>query len=76
MAEDNDVPSMSGDVAARLGVKITSRGPNRVNLMAKGLIYSPQHGQIAYTVPGMASYVHRHREEATTAGEDGAGAPL
>ena len=72
MSEDNDTPSMSGDVAARLGVKITSLGPNRANLMAKGLIYSPQHGQIAYTVPGMAAYVHRHREEVATSEENDA----
>jgi hypothetical protein len=71
MSDDNDAPSMSGDVAARLGVKITSLGPNRANLMAKGLIYSPQHGQIAYTVPGMAAYVHRHREEVAASGADG-----
>ena len=63
MAHDNDQPSSTADVARRLGKKITSLGPSRANLMAKGLVYSPEHGQIAYTVPGMASYVHRHRDE-------------
>jgi hypothetical protein len=31
--------------------------------MAKGLVYSPEHGQIAYTVPGMAGYVRRHLDD-------------
>lgn len=28
-------------------------------LIKKGLIYSPEHGQIAYTVPGMADFIAR-----------------
>lgn len=63
MAPDNDTPSQSADVARRLEMKITSLGPNRASLMSKGLIYSPEHGQVAYTVPGMASYVRRHWED-------------
>jgi hypothetical protein len=63
MSEDHDAPSLTSDVARRMGLKITSLGPYRANLMAKGLVYSPEHGAIAYTVPGMAAYVHRHRED-------------
>ncbi|MBX9246207.1 ATP-binding protein [Actinotalea ferrariae] len=63
MAHDNDAPSQTSDVARRVGLKITSLGPYRANLMAKGLIYSPEHGQVAYTVPGMAAFVDRHRED-------------
>ena len=65
MSADHDAPSQTSDVAERMGLKISSLGPYRANLMAKGLVYSPEHGAIAYTVPGMATYVHRHREDVT-----------
>ena len=63
MAADDDTPSQTADVARRLGLRITSLGPSRANLMAKGLVYAPEHGLVAYTVPGMASYVNRHQDE-------------
>lgn len=59
MAVDGDVGSGSGDVAGRLDRKITSLGPTRANLIAKGLVYSPEHGMVAFTVPGMADFVRR-----------------
>jgi hypothetical protein len=59
MAVDGDVGSGSGDVAGRLDRKITSLGPTRANLIAKGLVYSPEHGVVAFTVPGMADFVRR-----------------
>jgi hypothetical protein len=34
-------------------------GPTRANLIAKGLIYAPQHGAVAFTVPGMAAFIAR-----------------
>ena len=43
MAEDGDAGSGSGDVAGRLDRKITSLGPTRANLIAKGLVYAPEH---------------------------------
>jgi hypothetical protein len=36
-----------------------SLGPARANLIAKGIVYSPELGMLAYTVPGMADYVRR-----------------
>ena len=63
VALDEDRPSASGEVAARLSMKITSLGPYRANLIEKGLIFSPEHGQIAFTVPGMSGYISRHHEE-------------
>lgn len=63
MAEDDDAPSTSSDLARRMGLKPTSLGPYRANLINKGLVYSPEHGLLAYTVPGMAAYVRRHRED-------------
>lgn len=62
MAEDNNNASSSSEVARRMGIKPTSLGPYRANLISKGLVYAPDHGFLAYTVPNMAEYVHRHRE--------------
>jgi len=59
MAADGDGGSSSGEVASRLGSKTNSFGPARANLMAKGLIYAPEHGVVAFTVPGMADFVQR-----------------
>jgi hypothetical protein len=60
MAPDDGAPSRIADVTERLG-KPSSRslGPARASLIAKGIVYSPEHGMIAYTVPGMADYVRR-----------------
>ena len=41
----------SGDIADALGVKINSLGPVRANLIQKGMVYSPAHGDMAFTVP-------------------------
>jgi hypothetical protein len=59
MAVDGDAGSSSGAVAARLGKKINALDPTRANLISKGLIYSPDHGIVAYTVPAMAAFVLR-----------------
>ncbi len=59
MAQDRDGPSQSGEVAARLGKTPTGVGPIRDSLIKKGLIYAPEHGQVAYTVPGMAAFIAR-----------------
>lgn len=59
MAADGDSGSTSGDVAARLSRKPRSLGPTRASLIAKGLIYAPEHGVVAFTVPGMAAFIDR-----------------
>lgn len=41
----------TGDIADALKVKITSLGPVRAKLIKKGMIYSPAHGDMAFTVP-------------------------
>lgn len=63
MAADGDGGSSSGTVAERLGKKITSLGPTRAALIAKGLVYAPEHGVVAFTVPGMAAFISRQPEE-------------
>lgn len=49
----------SGDIAAALGVKINSLGPARANLIQKGMIYSPAHGDVAFTVPLFDAFMLR-----------------
>lgn len=44
-------PQRSGDIATELGVKVESVAPRRSSLIAKGMIYSPAHGETAFTVP-------------------------
>ena len=63
MAVDGEGPSASSLVAHRMGLQPSSLGPYRAALISKGLVYAPEHGQIAFTVPGMAGYVDRHHEE-------------
>lgn len=41
----------SGAVAERLGVKVQTIAPLRSSLIKKGMIYSPAHGDTAFTVP-------------------------
>jgi hypothetical protein len=44
-------PVQTGDIAEILGVKVTSLGPVRAKLIKKGMIYSPAHGEMSFTVP-------------------------
>lgn len=41
----------TGDIAATLGVSVKGIGPVRSKLIRKGMIYSPAHGDMAFTVP-------------------------
>jgi hypothetical protein len=59
MAADGDSHSQSGEVARRLGKSSTSVGPTRAGVIHKGLVYAPEHGLIAFTVPGMADFIKR-----------------
>jgi Mn-dependent DtxR family transcriptional regulator len=49
----------SGDIAALLKVKSTSVAPTRNKLIKKGMIYSPSHGDTAFTVPLFDQYMKR-----------------
>lgn len=59
MSSDGDGGSSTGEVAARLGSGTNSFGPARAKLISKGLIYAPEHGVVAFTVPGMADFIER-----------------
>lgn len=52
-------PYRSSDVADVLGEKLTSLGPRRATIIDKGMIYSPSHGDIAFTVPMFEEYLKR-----------------
>jgi len=52
----------SGEVARELGQSLTAVGPVRDRLIRKGILHSPQHGVIAFSVPGFADYVLRRAE--------------
>jgi len=51
MAELGSGAHKTGDIAEVLGVKVTALGPVRAKLIKKGMIYSPAHGDMAFTVP-------------------------
>jgi hypothetical protein len=51
MAQLGSGATRTGDLADALGVKVTSLGPVRAKLIRKGMIYSPAHGDMAFTVP-------------------------
>lgn len=59
MAELGAGPHRSGDVAEILAVKVTSVAPTRNSLIAKGMIFSPAHGDTAFTVPLFDSFMRR-----------------
>jgi hypothetical protein len=51
MAELGPGPHRSGDIAYELNREVTSLGPTRSQLIWKGMIWSPSHGDTAFTVP-------------------------
>jgi hypothetical protein len=59
MAELGPGPQRTGDIADSLGVNISSLGPVRAKLIKKGMIYSPAHGDIAFTVPLFDEFMRR-----------------
>lgn len=52
-------PHRSGDIAERLGRKVTAVAPLRNSLISKGMIYSPAHGDTAFTVPLFDGFIRR-----------------
>lgn len=59
MAELGPGPHRSGDVALKLDRKVTALGPTRNQLIAKGMIWSPSHGDTAFTVPLFDEFMRR-----------------
>jgi hypothetical protein len=59
MAELGSGPYRTGDIADTLGVKINTLGPVRASLIKKGMVYSPSHGDMAFTVPLFDEFMRR-----------------
>ena len=59
MADLGPGAQRTGDIADTLGVKVTSLGPVRAKLIRKGMIYSPAHGDMAFTVPWFDEFMIR-----------------
>jgi hypothetical protein len=59
MAEIGPGPHRSGGIADELARQVTSLGPIRSQLIAKGMIWSPSHGDTAFTVPLFDEFMRR-----------------
>lgn len=59
MAELGPGPHRSGDIADKYGAKVESLAPMRSTLIHKGMIYSPAHGDTAFTVPLFDEFMRR-----------------
>jgi hypothetical protein len=72
MAELGPGPHRSGNIADQLGVKVTTVAPTRNELIRKGILYSPSHGDTAFTVPLFDEFLKRVMPEAPTRKEPSA----
>ena len=59
MAELGAGPHRSGEIAGLLQRKVESLAPTRNQLIAKGMIWSPEHGDTAFTVPLFDEFMRR-----------------
>lgn len=59
MAELGSGPHRSGDIAAALRRESSSLGPVRSSLITKGMVWSPTHGDTAFTVPLFDEFMKR-----------------
>lgn len=59
MAELGDGPHRSGDIAEQMQRDVKNVAPVRNSLIKKGMVFSPAHGDTAFTVPLFAAYLKR-----------------
>ena len=59
MAELGPGPHRSGDIAETLGRPVSALAPTRSQLIGKGMIWSPNHGDTAFTVPLFDEFMRR-----------------
>ncbi len=59
LAELGEGQQKSSDVAKAMGRRGSSLGPTRDSLIKKGMIYAPEHGLIAFTVPLFDEFMRR-----------------
>jgi hypothetical protein len=63
MAASGESAPRSGRVAAEMGATTTAVSDIRDSAIKKGLIWSPEHGRVAFTVPHMADFILRQPTE-------------
>jgi hypothetical protein len=59
MAELGPGPHRSGDIVDQMDRNVTAVAPIRNALIAKGMLYSPAHGDTAFTVPLFGGFMKR-----------------
>jgi hypothetical protein len=59
MAQLGPGPHRSGDIADELNRPVSAMAPVRANLLGKGMVWSPSHGDTAFTVPLFDEFLHR-----------------
>ncbi|MFT8896702.1 MAG: ATP-binding protein [Acetobacter sp.] len=65
MAELGEGSHRSGEIAEHMGSRTQAVAPVRAMLIRKGMVYSPAHGETAFTVPLFENYLHRIRTMGT-----------
>ncbi len=63
MAAVGPGPHRSGEIATELEKKVESVSPTRSSLIKKGMVYSPSHGDTAFTVPMFDEYLNRTKRD-------------
>lgn len=59
MAELGPGPHRSGDIAVSYKANVSSLAPTRSSLISKGMVWSPNHGDTAFTVPMFDEFMKR-----------------
>ena len=59
MAELGEGPHRSGDIATCFNADVSSLAPTRSSLIGKGMVWSPNHGDTAFTVPMFDEFMKR-----------------
>lgn len=59
MAELETGECRTADLADLLGAKASTITPTRSNLIKKGMVYSPRHGELAFSVPLFGDFMRR-----------------
>jgi hypothetical protein len=66
MAALGDGPYPLAEIARMLDRKPSSLGPARASIISKGMIYSAEHGYLAFTVPLFADFMRRQGSKRKT----------
>ncbi|MBW2274699.1 MAG: ATP-binding protein [Deltaproteobacteria bacterium] len=59
MAQLGPGPHRSGDIASQIDREVQSVAPTRSKLISKGMVWSPSHGDTAFTVPLFDEFMRR-----------------